>query len=250
MRKTTRVEDQAYSLLGLFGVHMSLLYGEGKNAFRRLQEELIRTSTDHTIFAWWGRDAFPDYRNSLLAESPADFRVSDSIVSHVWPLEYEPDRRAAKKTYAITNGGLEIELPVLCDVEEVEYHLVRKRRLREPHLFTIGLLNCKDSKFQGLGLGVALKAEGPGTFRLHGNPIPLTWGTSSSSRSKPLSLPSTPQAVLVHCDDGSIRQASIDVSPGMPSYIEQGHLLRKVYTWRVSVRCLAPTLPNLQLPVS
>lgn len=173
MRKTTRVEDQAYSLLGLFGVHMSLLYGEGNNAFRRLQEELIRTSTDHTVFAWWGRDAFPDYRNSLLAESPADFRVSESIGSHVWSLEHEPDRRAAKKTYAITNGGLEIELPVLCDVEEVEYHLVRKRRLREPRLFTIGLLNCKDSKFQGLGLGVALKAEGPGTFRLHGNPIPL-----------------------------------------------------------------------------
>lgn len=40
-RYTARVEDEAYSLLGLFGVHMSLLYGEGQNAFRRLQEELI-----------------------------------------------------------------------------------------------------------------------------------------------------------------------------------------------------------------
>jgi hypothetical protein len=42
-RKTTRSEDEAYSILGLFDVHMPLLYGEGKaNAFRRLLEEIAR----------------------------------------------------------------------------------------------------------------------------------------------------------------------------------------------------------------
>lgn len=35
-RKTTRIEDRAYSLLGLFGVSMPLLYGEGSRAFLRL----------------------------------------------------------------------------------------------------------------------------------------------------------------------------------------------------------------------
>ncbi|KAG6329113.1 hypothetical protein ID866_9976 [Astraeus odoratus] len=35
-RKTTREEDRAYSLLGLLGVNMSMLYGEGKEAFHRL----------------------------------------------------------------------------------------------------------------------------------------------------------------------------------------------------------------------
>ncbi|KIK13064.1 hypothetical protein PISMIDRAFT_56344, partial [Pisolithus microcarpus 441] len=51
-RKTTRVEDRAYSLLGLFGVNMPMLYGEGSRAFQRLQLEIIRVSSDHSIFAW------------------------------------------------------------------------------------------------------------------------------------------------------------------------------------------------------
>ncbi|KAI6041049.1 heterokaryon incompatibility protein-domain-containing protein [Pisolithus marmoratus] len=51
-RTTTREEDWTYSLLGLLGVHIPLLYGEGKNAFRRLQLEIIRTSNDQSIFAW------------------------------------------------------------------------------------------------------------------------------------------------------------------------------------------------------
>ncbi|KAI6038844.1 heterokaryon incompatibility protein-domain-containing protein [Pisolithus marmoratus] len=51
-RKTTRAEDQAYSLMGLFGVNMPMLYGEGRKAFQRLQLEIIRVSSDHTIFAW------------------------------------------------------------------------------------------------------------------------------------------------------------------------------------------------------
>ncbi|KAF2761941.1 HET-domain-containing protein [Pseudovirgaria hyperparasitica] len=49
-RKTTRVEDEAYCLLGLLGIHMPLLYGEGKNAFIRLQEEIVRISNDESIF--------------------------------------------------------------------------------------------------------------------------------------------------------------------------------------------------------
>ncbi|KIW13442.1 hypothetical protein PV08_08630 [Exophiala spinifera] len=51
-RTTTRTEDIAYCLLGLFDVNMPLLYGEGMKAFRRLQEEIVRRSNDFTIFAW------------------------------------------------------------------------------------------------------------------------------------------------------------------------------------------------------
>lgn len=40
-RRTTRVEDTAYCLLGIFGVNMPLLYGEGERAFTRLQEEIV-----------------------------------------------------------------------------------------------------------------------------------------------------------------------------------------------------------------
>ncbi|EEU42748.1 uncharacterized protein NECHADRAFT_47276, partial [Fusarium vanettenii 77-13-4] len=51
-RKTTRAEDQAYSLMGIFGVNMPTLYGEGHRAFARLQHEIMRISHDHSIFAW------------------------------------------------------------------------------------------------------------------------------------------------------------------------------------------------------
>lgn len=51
-RQKIRTEDKAYCLLGIFGISMPLLYGEGGNAFTRLQEEIMRRSDDQTILAW------------------------------------------------------------------------------------------------------------------------------------------------------------------------------------------------------
>jgi hypothetical protein len=51
-RKTTRTEDLAYCLLGIFDISMPLLYGEGDKAFFRLQEEIMKTSGDQSLFAW------------------------------------------------------------------------------------------------------------------------------------------------------------------------------------------------------
>ncbi|EIW54397.1 HET-domain-containing protein, partial [Trametes versicolor FP-101664 SS1] len=51
-RKTTRLEDEAYCLLGIFSINMPTLYGEGRAAFRRLQEEIMQTSTDLSLLAW------------------------------------------------------------------------------------------------------------------------------------------------------------------------------------------------------
>ena len=53
-RRTTGVEDEAYCLLGMFGINMPTLYGEGQKAFRRLQEEIMKQSVDTFIFAWDG----------------------------------------------------------------------------------------------------------------------------------------------------------------------------------------------------
>jgi len=50
-RDTTREEDKAYSLLGLFDIHMPLIYGEGEqSAFRRLREEISRASRSQHTF--------------------------------------------------------------------------------------------------------------------------------------------------------------------------------------------------------
>ena len=51
-RQTTRVEDRAYSLLGIFDINMPTLYGEGWRALRRLQEEIMRRTPDQSLFAW------------------------------------------------------------------------------------------------------------------------------------------------------------------------------------------------------
>jgi hypothetical protein len=51
-RQTTREEDMAYCLFGLFNVNLPLLYGEGGNkAFFRLQEAIMKESNDLTLFA-------------------------------------------------------------------------------------------------------------------------------------------------------------------------------------------------------
>jgi hypothetical protein len=44
-RKTTREEDQVYSLLGIFDISMPVIYGEGREkALRRLQKEIDKAS--------------------------------------------------------------------------------------------------------------------------------------------------------------------------------------------------------------
>ena len=73
-RQTTRPEDEAYSLLGLFSVSIPPLYGEGRRrAFRRLQIEIMSTTHDHTIFAWESTEMSGD----MLAPSVQSFELSD-----------------------------------------------------------------------------------------------------------------------------------------------------------------------------
>lgn len=44
-RRTTRLEDRAYSLMGIFGIHMAPIYGEGEDgAFQRLRTEISSRS--------------------------------------------------------------------------------------------------------------------------------------------------------------------------------------------------------------
>ncbi|KAI6039998.1 hypothetical protein EDC04DRAFT_3001876 [Pisolithus marmoratus] len=55
-RTTTRIEDGAYSLMGLLDVNMPMLYGREEKAFQRLQLEVIRASNDQTIFRLGSRE--------------------------------------------------------------------------------------------------------------------------------------------------------------------------------------------------
>lgn len=51
-RRTTKVEDTAYCLLGIFDVHMPLIYGEGeRNARKRLEQEITRREREYEEFS-------------------------------------------------------------------------------------------------------------------------------------------------------------------------------------------------------
>jgi hypothetical protein len=105
-RKTTRIEDRAYSLLGLFGVSMPMIYGEGEKAFLRLQLEIMKATTDHSLFAWrgigvaTGSDIKGNDRGAL-ARSPDEFESSSSICS--FPILDDTP-------YEMTNSRLRITL--------------------------------------------------------------------------------------------------------------------------------------------
>ena len=100
-RQTSREEDMAYSLLGLFDINMPLIYGEGMKAFFRLQSEIIRTSSDESIYAW---SDITLLSSGLLARSPVAFRDSGDIV----PME-EPSGLPRSPPY-MANRGIAIEI--------------------------------------------------------------------------------------------------------------------------------------------
>ncbi|KAK4552564.1 hypothetical protein LTR86_010208 [Recurvomyces mirabilis] len=84
-RRTSRVEDRAYSLLGLLGINMPLLYGEGQQAFIRLQKEFIQTYDDESILAWCSTCPSPNLSShcfsGVLATNLECFQASGDIVT-------------------------------------------------------------------------------------------------------------------------------------------------------------------------
>ncbi|KAK4548594.1 hypothetical protein LTR36_009504 [Oleoguttula mirabilis] len=96
-RNTTRVEDLAYCLLGIFEVNMPLLYGGGGKAFLRLQETILRNSNDQSIFAWYSRLA----GRGLFASHPVAFAQSSHIIlPQIDPLA----------SHSLTSNGLEMRV--------------------------------------------------------------------------------------------------------------------------------------------
>ncbi|KAF5319848.1 hypothetical protein D9758_018803 [Tetrapyrgos nigripes] len=106
-RETTRAEDQAYSLMGIFGVSMPPIYGEGgAKAFMRLQQEIIKISDDRSIFAWVAASSEHGENRGLLAKSPYEFRTSGEVKAS------ESDCIGDRSSYSFGNNGLHIHLPL------------------------------------------------------------------------------------------------------------------------------------------
>jgi hypothetical protein len=154
-RQTERMEDLAYCLLGIFDVNIPLIYGEGVRAFRRLQEEIIKTSNDLTIFAW---DEAKERGGpcGLFAPSPAAFFQSDGIIQY--------PRLWSDPVFTLTNKGLRFEQfkllwSISAKTEDSEHKLTR-------YSITLGL-RLKSSGRSDFRM--QLRKVGPGLFIRDGN---------------------------------------------------------------------------------
>ena len=123
-RTTTRTEDLAYCLLGIFNINMPLLYGEGVKAFRRLQEEIVRSSDDETIFVHtYALHSAPQ----ALAHHPRNFLRQRKVIKGL------PERflRTAigSSSYSITNKGVQMRAPFV-RIDETQRALLLNCRLQ------------------------------------------------------------------------------------------------------------------------
>ncbi|KAH9856038.1 heterokaryon incompatibility protein-domain-containing protein [Lenzites betulinus] len=182
-RRTTRPEDRAYSLLGLFGVNMAPIYGEGpERAFYRLQEQILtHCSPDQSIFAWGAFNLYDclsvqsfcsdteddlghlvgqgsSYPERLLASSPDSFAsaaniipVSQARLMDVLGIQTLPH---SMETY-ITGFGIRVTLPLI----PIHHH---------PNIAFLAVLACQDSRLpESLFCLYLRKSSNIGSSRLH-----------------------------------------------------------------------------------
>ncbi|KAH7308433.1 heterokaryon incompatibility protein-domain-containing protein [Stachybotrys elegans] len=105
-RETTLEEDETYSLLGLFGISLPLIYGEGRwRAFNRLQRELINQYNDDSLFAWKSSYRYPHFQSEdentgwgILAPSIREFWDSSNVKAFSF----------YGSSFSMTNRGLEL----------------------------------------------------------------------------------------------------------------------------------------------
>ncbi|KAH3996514.1 hypothetical protein HBH92_092530 [Parastagonospora nodorum] len=215
-RETKRPEDGAYSLLGIFNINMPLLYGEGTRAFQRLQEEIMKQSDDQSIFAW--RAGRSHSGGGLLAQMPASFRASGNIVRAI--------NSDATKPYAMTNRGLQIELPLLKRKGEI-----------------LARLNCRMEHDFFSDLAIPLRRVGSGNQyeRASGEvqSLPINEWVKAKEHSIYIKTTSTDVAARSDPKEGSVIIRELpsgytisQVFPG-PSWPHGSRIVGRLYTRRV-----------------
>lgn len=176
-RTTTRTEDIAYCLLGIFDISMPLLYGEGEKAFVRLQEQIMENSDVQSLFAWepmgldtceqldlhshlrnvgssleegrgwkWRGTHLDNFQETLgvFARHPGEFLNSRQIVSSFGPDDAH---------YTLTNKGVKIEVPLI---------------VIDPDDQVLVVLNCSHKTYGEL-LGIVMQGYNGQRIRLYRN---------------------------------------------------------------------------------
>ncbi|KAI0779414.1 heterokaryon incompatibility protein-domain-containing protein [Fomes fomentarius] len=171
-RRTTRLEDEAYCLMGLFGVNMPTIYGEGHKAFRRLQEVILKQTSDMSLFAWSAAQpldtlgepatpsqirqasAFAPSHMSFFAQSPGVFREPSYVaysptlnnplqpyLPSQWKVEHNDPEDSSRRTHG-PFGGLELPKVTVNTSTAVECRLP----VFELDGMTVAILFCEDGR--------------------------------------------------------------------------------------------------------
>ena len=145
-RRTTLVEDAAYSLLGIFSMSLPVVYGEGDQALGRLLAQLLASSGDTSILAWTGRSGS---FNSCL---PTNIIVFKQLPPSHIPLAIattEMEKRTATRSVSSLSPGEVMEL--YDHLHDLPLPLFVGQRLNLP---------CLRFKLGAVRLGGALNAGG------------------------------------------------------------------------------------------
>ncbi|KAI0654336.1 heterokaryon incompatibility protein-domain-containing protein [Cubamyces menziesii] len=181
-RETTRIEDEAYCLMGIFNVHLPVIYGQGMEAFIRLQEEILRRIPDATMLAWGPcgdlvntmigyRSVFPTQQGAryidsscLLASRPSafsgdaanlirvsnrDFAIAFGLHRQTWP------------QFAVTSHGIQARCPVVTFANGCRLLLLPccRRVGNAPLLVALLLREQSDTESRPLCVGTRIISE-------------------------------------------------------------------------------------------
>ena len=151
-RATSRIEDRAYSLLGIFDINMPLIYGEGEKAFQRLLLEILRNTDDESVFAWYTPSSIIDLEISLLPSTPDAYgklAVNDSRDFSTMPWMQRPP-------YTVTNKGLEMRVPTALIISNsvllpLNCYLVSENGTRRAYAVVLQRSSHRDQWFRTWG---------------------------------------------------------------------------------------------------
>ena len=203
-RVTTRIEDQAYCLLGIFGINMPPLYGEGEGAFLQLQLEILKISNDESLFAWRNESMS---QGGLLARSPRSFQYAGDIISVDFP-------RLERPPYMMTNKGIEIwvRLESTHTEDETEKH----KMFFDGH-YRSTALNCARARNTATPLSIVLRRDP--SSAVYNRSIDIKFfGPSSWLDKGPFSKP-FPSPSRVEVGNGQFEKIWIRHSPPLSSSV-------------------------------
>ncbi|OAX34763.1 hypothetical protein K503DRAFT_868710 [Rhizopogon vinicolor AM-OR11-026] len=156
MRMTTLQEDIAYSLFGIFGVHLSPIYGEKKqNALGRLLQEIVAQSGDITCLDWVGKSS--EFNSCL----PANITSYGAPPSESGLPSLSEDEMQASISSLRDAETVELASQLYTTLDQQTAPRFAQRRLHLPCIiFTVTEVAPRSDQEQGTYFTYEVKADG------------------------------------------------------------------------------------------